>query len=80
MVFGCSLLPLCSVARLADLCRDAVCVFVGHEAAVLVLCLDIAVDEFHEKELFECHPLVEYLLCIVDREACEICLDLCIWI
>ena len=60
--------PFFSVARLSDLVRNAVCVLVCHEAAVLVLGLHITIDVFHKEELLKSHPLVEDLLCIVNRE------------
>ena len=72
VVFCHALLPFVCVAWLADLGRDAVGVFVCHEASVLVLCLHVSVDIFHEKQLLESYPFVEYLLCIVNRESCKI--------
>ena len=72
MILDYALFPLLSVARLRNLGWNAVCVFVGHDAAVLVLRLHVSVDELHEKKLLKSNPLVEDLLCIVDREGCEI--------
>ena len=65
MILCSHFLPLVSVARLSDLCRDAVGMLVCDEASVLILSLHVSVDEFHEKELLESHPFVENLLGVV---------------
>ena len=75
MIFDNCFFPLLSVPRLRNFGWNAVRVLVCHEAAILVLGLNVSVDEFHEKKLLERHPFVEDLLRIVYRELCEIVAD-----
>ena len=72
MIFGCSFFPLFSVTAILEFSRDAVCVSVCNEAAVLILGLDIAVNILHKKMNLKVNPLVEDLLGIVNRESCQV--------
>lgn len=77
MVTDNGFLPLFSIARIGDTAGDMVGAAVCRERTVRVLCLDVAVNELHEKESLEIDPFLENPLSRTDRIVREEILHLC---